>query len=537
MTRLNKPTDTIRPPVPSASDPVDAWLDVLVAMLSIPKPDRQRVRDELEDHLRSRIDDLLIHGLTEPQALQKAVAELGETADLARQLSHAHKPPRTRRYVMHALIIALAGTVVALGVNTMRPQTGLPSVAAVQRETVPVVQVAERIPVRDKTIGEVLDAFRSQADRPVMIHWSMLQDLDLVPDAPTQIDADPLPFGTILQLLAERTEPSLRNSIAVLETPDLIEIGSRSQFDQRTMQRRNYDLSELVGYEVKHPVTGQMANIARGGVSHTGNDGVLGLAMLLQTHVAPNDWAGNGGDLARYSAMGNVLVITAPERIHAEIAATIAELAETQRASYREGQALAESRLSALAEQHGRLHAEYQELFNRWSEVTQGRADTKDEGGNVDAERYEIIERTRSDLASQMTAVRIRQSSIVTQMDELARTWELRSSDHATGASSVMEAPQGKVAYFTRRSGDHVAVAISETEELTIRQLLAANGVDPDNPSAPFVTLYRAGESREQAYRVMVWDLFTNPDNDRVIGPGDTVVLGIGRNTGVRSVR
>ena len=117
MTRLNKPATPVHP---SAPDPVDAWLDVLVAMLSIPKPDRQRVRDELEDHLRSRIDDLLIHGLTEPQALQKAVAELGETADLARQLSHAHKPPRTRRFAMHALIIALAGTVVALGVTTTR---------------------------------------------------------------------------------------------------------------------------------------------------------------------------------------------------------------------------------------------------------------------------------------------------------------------------------------------------------------------------------------------------------------------------------
>lgn len=535
MTRLNKPADPVRPSVP---DPVDAWLDVLVAMLSIPKADRQRVRDELEDHLRSRIDDLLIHGLTEPQALQKAVAELGETADLARQLSHAHKPPRTRRYAMHALIIALAGTVVALGVNTMRPQAGLPAVAAVQSEAVPAVQAAERIPVRDKTIGEVFEAFRSKADRPVMIHWRVLQDLGAEPDAPTQIDSDPLHFGTILQLLAERSEPELRNSVAILETPELIEIGSRSQFDQRTMQRRNYDLSELVGYVVTNPVTGQQANLGRAGATFTGSDGVLGLAMLLQTHVAPNDWVTNGGDLARYSAMGNVLVITAPERIHSEIESTIAELIETQRASYRDGQALAKSRYSALHAQHERLESEYQSLFGRWSEATRKRSEATREDGRIDAEQLEIIERTRSDLASQMTAIRLRQSSIATQMDELARTWDLGVQGRsAPNAMHQIEPAQGKVAYFAQRTGRYVTVALSETEDLTIRQVLAANGVDPDNPPAPFVTLYRAGEPRDQAYRVMVWNLFMNPEMDRVIRPGDTVALDIGRSTGVRSVR
>ncbi len=533
MTRLRKPADPaspLHPPIPSATDPVDAWLDVLVAMLSIPRVDRQTVRDELEDHLRSRIDDLLIHGLTETQALQKAVAELGETADLARQLSHAHKPPRTRRYAMHALVIALAGTVVALGVNTMRPGTRLPVVAAVQGESVSVSHAEELISVRDRTIGEVLDDFKSRADRPVMIHWKVLQDIDLVRDAPTQIDSDPLNFSTIVRLLAERGEPVLQDSIAILETPDLIEVGARSQFDQRTMLRRSYDLSQLVGYAVMHPVTGQQASISRAGVSYTGNDGVLGLAMLLQTHVAPRDWVAVGGDLARYSAMGNVLVITAPGRIHVEIEATIAELIEAQRVSYREGQTLAQSRYQVIDGQHQRLESQYQNLFDRWSEVTKSRADAKAEGGKTDFERVEIIERTRTDLVNQMQAIRIRQSAIATQMDELARTWELQRSDRAAGAYSVMEPPTGKVAYFISRPGDSVAVVLSDSEELTIRQMLAANGIDPDNPPAPFVTHYRSGQPRDQAYRVSVQMLFLNPNLDRVLRSGDTVLLDIGRS-------
>jgi hypothetical protein len=124
-----------------------------------------------------------------------------------------------------------------------------------------------------------------------------------------------------------------------------------------------------------------------------------------------------------------------------------------------------------------------------------------------------------------MTAIRIRQSSFASQMDELARTWDLRSSDHATGASLGMEAPQGKVAYFSKRPGDNVAVALSETDELTMRQLLAANGVDLDDPEIRNVTLYKAGEPRDLAHRVSVRMLFVNPELDRAIGPGDTVAL------------
>ena len=519
MTRLRKPSDPVKP---SAPDPVDAWLDVLVAMLSIPKPDRQRVRDELEDHLRSRIDDLLIHGLTESQALQKAVAELGETADLARQLSHAHKPPRTRRYAMHALLIALTGTVVALGVNTMRPQA--PAPAAVQTENSVAAEPSEPIPVRDRTLGEVMDAFVAGSDRNVMVHWPLLEDIGLERDAPIGIDAAPLQFGTILKLLAERTEQDLADSIATLETPDLIEVGLRSQFDQRTMHRRYYDLSNLVGHEVKNPVTGQQAVITRAGASYTGGQGAMMIAQLLETHVSPDDWVRTGGDLARYTAIGNVLVITAPERIHAEIESALSELDETQRASYREAQSIARSRIETLDRQQQRLENEYREVFDRWAAITESRSDATVDGV-TDFEKLEIIERTRSDLASRMQAIRIRQTAIASQMDELAREWSLTSPDHASQSEAEPDPSDGKVVYLVRGIGEHVAFVLPDGEELTVRGLLAANGVDPEDPAFRYVTHYKAGEPRDQARRVSVRNLFADPESDRAVGPGDTVAL------------
>ncbi len=96
---------------PSSRDSISGWLDVLTSMLSLPEAKRVQVRDELEDHLRSRVDDLLITGVAEPEAVRIAVAELGETAELAQLISHAHSRANPRRRMMNGALIlaAIAG--------------------------------------------------------------------------------------------------------------------------------------------------------------------------------------------------------------------------------------------------------------------------------------------------------------------------------------------------------------------------------------------------------------------------------------------
>ncbi len=96
---------------PSAKDPIASWLDVMSSMLEMPEAQRKQVRDELEDHLRSRVDDLLISGNTEHEAIRIAVEELGETAEIAKHISHAHIRPSRRRTIMNTAVItaALAG--------------------------------------------------------------------------------------------------------------------------------------------------------------------------------------------------------------------------------------------------------------------------------------------------------------------------------------------------------------------------------------------------------------------------------------------
>jgi len=102
-----------RTPVePSRRDAVEDWLTLFVRMLGLPASETEAVRDELEDHLRSRVDDLLITGVSEPEAVRRAVAELGETATLAQGFRNARRTPR-RRTAMYALF-AIAGSALVL---------------------------------------------------------------------------------------------------------------------------------------------------------------------------------------------------------------------------------------------------------------------------------------------------------------------------------------------------------------------------------------------------------------------------------------
>jgi hypothetical protein len=99
---------------PSGRDPIGDWLDVLESMLGVPAARRRAIRQELEDHLRSRVDDLTITGLSEPEAVRAAVGELGETADLARRFREAASVNR-RRLWMHAAMFGLVGGAIAVG--------------------------------------------------------------------------------------------------------------------------------------------------------------------------------------------------------------------------------------------------------------------------------------------------------------------------------------------------------------------------------------------------------------------------------------
>ncbi|MEA5614544.1 permease prefix domain 1-containing protein [Nodularia spumigena] len=537
MTRLNKPADPVKP---SAPDPVDAWLDVLVAMLSIPKPDRQRVRDELEDHLRSRIDDLLIHGLTEPEALQKAVAELGETADLARQLSHAHKPPRTRRYAMHALIIALAGTVVALGVNTMRPGTTLPSatLSEVAPQTAGSAIAEEPIAVRDQTVGQVLEAFRAQVESPVMIHWPMLAHVGLEAETPLEFDADPIPAQLIIRLLAERTEQAFGDSMQLLVTPELIEIGVRSQFDLRTMERKIYDTSPLALPEGFQVMTSANDTARQGYRQWQGADAI---AAVLWTHVSPGDWSQNGGDLATHSAVGETLIITAPKRMHDQIDALLSELRRERDAVVEQAIATGQHRLESTRAQIADLEGRSAGLIARIAQLEADLAEyrTLEDKRREDIEAHSRMQNEMSQLLMQLNAVQLRRISAESRAAQLASELAMQhgvpeASQPRPGASTSDLLSPDAIGY-TDANGRYQAIPLLNDSELYLADLLAAQGYDADASGAFRVHVWRGSESLIGDSGASLPQVFAQDGSvNRALKSGDRVRVVERQSAGVR---
>jgi hypothetical protein len=446
MTRLNKPTDTIRPSVP---DPVDAWLDVLVAMLSIPKTDRQTVRDELEDHLRSRIDDLLIHGLTEPQALQKAVAELGETADLARQLSHAHKSPRTRRLAMHALIVALAGTVVALSVPAFRPSVPLPVVAATPAaETVqPAANPGESIIVRhsagvELTLEQLFAPYAESAGLALEIDYARLGDMLITRDARVTLPADypaslarllaDLPYLTTGHEVDPQAGDSGRLGTAVVEGRLLV--STAEGIDRRTTLRVVYDLGGLAT-----PIGVSPGRAALATREAEFQNAAMTIMHAIQQHVRPHTWADNGGDVASLSLVGSNLIVTAPQSMQTDITSLLDELRRNRHGQIMSSKRLIEQSVADMQQEIADLGDEYDSMRRTWMGLAEEVA--------LRTVRLDTLppDASSGDIASLRSAVEIiefERAEVVKTMDQIRSRIErarLRLEDLTLSAASLVE--------------------------------------------------------------------------------------------------
>ncbi|MEM9373084.1 MAG: permease prefix domain 1-containing protein [Planctomycetota bacterium] len=393
-------------------------------MLAIPRQDRQRVRDELEDHLRSRIDDLLIIGHTEPEALKQAVSELGETADLARQISHAHAPRRKRTYAMHAALIALAGSVTAVGISLSgggsAPNTvnGVPVVSGV-----PVVGMAAntdardeheaRVSLRDTTLEAVIDIATSLADRPVLVHWDVLAQVGIERDHPIDFDVDPLPHHVVHDLLTEYFLNELGDdTLTDFTSEDLFEISTRSHFDLRTMERRTYDLSGFAAAAQSAPMASSRGGQSRGAMTSAA---VHSVVEAIQVHVSPSSWQHGGGTLASQTLVGTSLIVTAPERMHEEIASLVEELHE-ERVAQRDRQAEQAKRLAA------RVLEEYERVIQKRYSMTEQLKSIEAEHSRIHSQltmRSDLGEEERDALAKQGAAIESEAERVMFDLSEI----------------------------------------------------------------------------------------------------------------------
>lgn len=95
-------------------DAINSWLDVLASMLRGPRGEVSAVRDELAEHLRERVRDLMLAGMPEAEATRQAIGELGDAAALARRYQEAIAPSK-RRMIMHVTAVSLGVAALAVG--------------------------------------------------------------------------------------------------------------------------------------------------------------------------------------------------------------------------------------------------------------------------------------------------------------------------------------------------------------------------------------------------------------------------------------
>lgn len=368
-------TNTDNPP-PISRDGIESWLDVLTSMLSLPPSQRTQVRDELEDHLRSRVDDLLITGQTEAQAIRTAIAELGETAQLARHISSANRTPKSfRRFAMNATFFVLAGSILTASVSMMMPTATLhqtqrtaetESVSASQhQQSEPELLDSVTFEVRGATIADLIQHIDRNTERPLIVHWELLYDLGYEGDAPLNIDADPITAALVLTILAERIEPVLRDSIAVLEKDDHVEISTRTHFDRRTTERRIYDLTEFASGSNSGGGVGAQSDRA---AAETRN-AMQRVTELLQSHISPDAWVNLGGDTASATVLNTTLVVSAPERMHIEIESLLEELKIQQQAQVHDKRMQSEQALQRIRKEYEVAKKEYLTRSNEFGRI------------------------------------------------------------------------------------------------------------------------------------------------------------------------
>ncbi|GJM18524.1 MAG: hypothetical protein DHS20C14_07370 [Phycisphaeraceae bacterium] len=477
---------------PSARDPIGSWLDVFVGLLDLPREQKKTIRDELDDHLRSRVDDLLITGITESEATQRAVGELGETAELARSFRAAAQPHQTRRLIMTASLFTVIGAGIVLGTATL---TGIQPAA---QQSHPIAAAAHAdaplIAIRGETYAGLFQLMRAQSDRPVLVHWDRLEEIGVNPDTPIGLDVDPLPSYVVHRLLREVTENAAGEPLDVHVSDELIEVSTRSHFDKRTREMRSYDVRELV--ELRCGI-GADALVGRGESSEWRGaaEGVYESIVML---AEPDLWAETGGDLARGQLIGATLMIDAPARIHERVEAALAVMREDADRTRRLARQQVEH---GDIERHKRIkeaRAELDELAARYAHL-RARCDRMvfehDGAPNVDIAQTLMAELTVLEVERDLAQRRVHRVSglIVDLESELQKFSSQRAHTPATSGRGASAPAQADLTGNVYVRGDVARPGVYQlpgTGELDLARLISAVGGAPAGSS---VKLERPG--------------------------------------------
>ena len=289
-------------------DPIDSWLNLLTTLLRLPASKSAEIRDELEDHIRTRVRDQLVEGVDESTAVRRAIEEVGEASGVAHRFRAAQRTP-ARRILMHLSVIAIGAGALGLSVASLTNAGHRSQPAVYQEQSVGVAEL-ESISIDTNpewTFSEFAHELGKAAGRPVYIHWLSLQDIDVLRDDDgwsLDVDIDGASVQTVLRLLNERI--GWDHAVAFRVFEERLEFATGEYFDKQSVKLVRYDVADIV-----EAVSERWTNDFDSAREE--------IIDLIQSYVEPNYWVANGGALASTAGVGDQLFIEAPERLFPKI--------------------------------------------------------------------------------------------------------------------------------------------------------------------------------------------------------------------------
>ncbi|MBL8878094.1 MAG: hypothetical protein JNG88_03150 [Phycisphaerales bacterium] len=351
----------------------ESYLNLLTRFLRLSARERASIRRELESHLAEAVEDAIERGVPREAAIQQALEEFGDAAELA---SRFRQIGRTRRWVMRSTAIAACALVMFAGFHLFAPDRQIGSLAAGdeaaqgsggargpqpavsrderrdqlveedERIEAALSKPVEQIELQDVPFEQFVEWLQAQTNANVVVQWRAMEETGAIPrDFPISLKLRNVSLSRALDLIfAASRDVELGYAI----DDGVLVIGPMDSLDHR-LSLVVYDVRDLLESITEPAQAGGAASADDAKSSNTVNWGSMGrgdrgsnatqnavaqqqssnavnagtraqseLGALIVHTVRPDAWDGNGGRAAM-RFINDALVVRAPKSVHREL--------------------------------------------------------------------------------------------------------------------------------------------------------------------------------------------------------------------------
>jgi hypothetical protein len=325
--------------------------------LRLPHEQSRAIKDELDSHMRERVRDLMLEGLSEDEGMRRAIDELGEAAELAAHFRAAHRPNRRMLMSIAAIGVAAGAAVISVVALTQQPSAA-PSRATAAKNADPTrvrtdqfldevqvdfltkstdprstgVPVLRDLPLIGKmfvpssapiqggggqsakeprfdleltgaSLREVAEIVGKDIHKKVVFHANQELDVDRKIEKIQLFDVD---VPAVMREINGTLGLSGPNALDFRVRAEVLEIGIAGDFDRLEKTLVAYDLRDAYGCEASTD----------------------DLVQAVLQFVESDGWQENGGNTARLKVVGSKMFVEAPPRYHERVAWIIGQFSD-----------------------------------------------------------------------------------------------------------------------------------------------------------------------------------------------------------------